>query len=209
MLKMSKSTKKKHFLFDFDNTIVDTNEYNKLIFSKTLLKYDVKVSDDYINEFFAKHIGNTIREIYTFIVKELDKELSVDELLETDKTMQISNVSNVKIINGFFELLERLIEERKTLHIYTNRRMDTLQPILKNLGLLKYFSNIVSCVDVGINKPDIDCLGSLKMDILNNSDYVYIGDSDVDAEFAKNLGIDYFFIDRYSEEPFRELFKLV
>ena len=64
--------------------------------------------------------------------------------------------------------------------------------ILTNNNLISYFDNIVGGEDVSSHKPDPEgmykIIEALKVD---KNECVYIGDSVVDAETAKNAGISY------------------
>ena len=105
----------------------------------------------------------------------------------------------MSILEGVEELLIHFKKYGKVLSICSNRDKVSLDLILKKHGLAKYFDNIISCVDIGHQKPDAFCLVNLlkKYPQISNDETIYFGDSKTDEEFAANAGIDCLVVDQY------------
>ena len=105
----------------------------------------------------------------------------------------------MSILGGVEEFLQYLKDANRIISLCSNRDKNTLDLILANKNLTKYFDNIISCADAGHQKPDPYCLVKLieKYPHVTNRETIYIGDSKTDETFANNAGMEYLIIDQY------------
>lgn len=197
---------KQHFVFDFDDTLIDGRQFCGESMVRAITKLEPNVNPKLIMTFHETYRGATIVDLYKTAIKELDLTSNLEKLLTLDAEIQKKEHYRMKIFDGVIDILEFLKSKNNTLHICTNRTTETLIPILKNNQINKYFDNIISCADEGHKKPEPTCLLALIKKYGNKKEsFIYFGDSEVDCQFAKNSKIDFIIFDQYLNE--KNLFK--
>jgi len=194
---MSK-TVKKHFVFDLDDTLVDGRLFCGDTMARTINHFEPSVDKQAIIDLHEKIRGRTITDLYEAAIKKFELKTPLKDLLEMDSKIMTSEFAKIKIFEGVTDILELLKSRQKTLHICTNRKSESLLPILKENKIHTYFDSVVSCIDKGTKKPDPKCL----LDLIKNSGeskdtFIYFGDSEIDYLFAKNAGIEHIIFDQY------------
>jgi HAD superfamily hydrolase (TIGR01509 family) len=192
---------KKHIIFDLDDTISASYEFNQQMFVDTFVPYlpkMTKVQEQYLRDLHYNTRGKAMHLIFEDACKYLDIHKNPMELVNENEEMHAKNIERVKCFDGAQDFFRKLKENGRILSVCTNRQTKSLNKILKKNKLFKYFDNIISCTDEGHEKPDPFCLLQLikKYDI-PKSQYIYFGDSKTDFEFASNAGIDFLIIDQY------------
>lgn len=189
---------KSNFVFDFDDTLADSGEYSRFCFAQTIKAFYPDTNTKLLNDLHVANPGLTVEDFYKLIITELKLEVAVEELVALDQKMQMEGLDKMPIFTSARDVMIMLKARGKSLHICTNRHLNTLLPILDKSELTPFFSSIISCNDVGYKKPDPKCLNDLIAEHGNDkSSYIYFGDSRVDYEFAKNAGIDFVIVDQY------------
>jgi phosphoglycolate phosphatase-like HAD superfamily hydrolase len=201
---------KNHIILDFDETIADTRGFNSETCFQAVVKYFPEIEREKVYE--LQHIarGRTLKDIYGYIIHSHTSiqadDSFIEEVVNTSIDYQMNNLQNVNMFEGVEMFFQRATLAGKQISIVTNRDIDSLMPILNSKGLTKYLSNIISCIEIGALKPNPNAFEMiLKADKLegrnyNHSDYIYIGDSDVDKSFAQNSGIDFLIVDQYMND---------
>lgn len=205
------NTKKIHFIFDVDDTLVDGRLFCGETMSRSINKFEPEVKAELIVNLHEAIRGGTIVDLYRRAIEEFSLKTPIESLLEEDASIQKSEAHRIKAFEGVSDILQLLKSKGSKLHICTNRKMETLELILKENKLLEYFDTIVSCIDSGHKKLEATCM----LDIIsknggNKDEFVYFGDSEVDYLFAKNAGVEYIIFDQYlnGKNLFKKLINL-
>jgi phosphoglycolate phosphatase len=202
---------KTHFIFDLDDTLTSSYDFNQQIFVDTFLPYKSElneVEEKYLRDLHFQSRGKSMHLQFEEAVKFLNVEVDPLELVKVNEKLHIDNVHKIGSFESVHELLEMLKSNNKMISICTNRQYGSLMKILNGNNLTKYFENIISCADEGHEKPDPICL--LKIIEKYNvpkEEYLYFGDSKTDYEFANNAGIDFVIIDQYLNQ--KKFFKTI
>lgn len=203
---MNKSSVKKHFVFDLDDTLVDGRQFCGETMARAITQLEPQVNFDLVVKMHDSIRGLAVTDLYKTILSELSLSTDIPKLLELDKKIQEENFHRIKVFDGVVEILDFLKSRNKKLYICTNRIKSLLVPILEANKIAKYFDEVISCIDAGYKKPNPKCL----LDIVERSGdslhtFIYFGDSEVDSEFAKNAGIEHIIFDQYLND--KNLFK--
>jgi len=195
----SKLNMKRHIIFDFDDTISSAYEHNQQLFVDTFLQYKPDIDQEYVRMVHYKNRGKAMIPQFEEVIGKFGLKVSSEQLEKENEEIHRKHADEVKIFSGFEDILKHLKRLGKIVSICTNRAEGSLRLILTNNNLGQYFDNIVSCRKVNHEKPDPYCLLQLieKYPDISNEDTIYFGDSETDAHFAQNAGIDYLVIDHY------------
>lgn len=202
---------KKHFVFDFDDTLTNSYDFNQQMFVDTFIpyfdKFDKK-TEKYLRSLHFETRGKAMHLIFEEAVNYLKLELDPLKLTKENENLHINNYESISFFEGTRDLLEMLKSKKKMISMCTNRQYGSLDMILKKYNLRKYFTNVISCKDEGHEKPDPFCLDKLigKYDE-DRGNYVYFGDSKIDYEFAEAAGIDFIIMDQYINK--KKFFKVL
>lgn len=186
-MKMKKSKKYKAMLFDYDGTIMDTNQLiesswqhmanvvlgRKLEEEEYIHTYGIpllKCMDDFAKKHKTKESGAELAAIYTAYQRQHDSE-------------------NISLFEGIKELLDALQAKGIKSGIVTSRLKDSTVAGLIRFGLSDYFNALVTADDTDIHKPNPEpallCCEKLGVD---PQDAIMVGDSVYDLLCGKNAG---------------------
>ncbi len=194
---MSK-TVKKHFVFDLDDTLVDGRLFCGETMARCISKFEPKLDRQAIIDHHEKIRGRTIVELYESAIAKFNVRAPIKDLLELDSKIMTSEFDKIRIFEGVVDILDLLKARGKTLHICTNRKAESLLPILKSNNIHSYFDSVISCIDKGTKKPNPQCLLELIEKSGDSIDsFIYFGDSEIDYQFAVNAGMEYIIFDQY------------
>lgn len=197
---------KNAFVFDIDDTLVDARQFCGETIARVITNVYPEVNFNLVCQLHDNIKGQTIFDLYTNILKELDIKGDVPELLKQDFLIQEKNIGRLQLFEGVVDILEFLKSNGKKLYICTNRTKNLMTPLLKHNNILGYFDEIVSCADAGYKKPNPFCLTEIiKKSGIDSSEFIYFGDSEVDTQFAQNANIDFMVFDQYLNN--KNLFK--
>lgn len=195
--------KKTHFIFDLDDTLTNSYDFNQQMFVNTFLPYlnethDKKLVEYYLRDLHYRSRGKSMHLQFEEVVKTLELKADPTLLVKENEEMHIKNVIQIIIFDEVREFLDILKENGKKISLCTNRQYGSAKTILENNNLDSYFENIISCSDEGHEKPDPYCLNKLiEKYNLPKEQFLYFGDSKTDHDFAFNAGIDFIIIDQY------------
>ncbi len=192
---------KKHYVFDLDDTITDSYDFNQQIFVDALAPYlmvkNLQV-DSYLRQLHFQSRGTSMRSQFEEALNHFKVNMDVDQILYENEQLQAKKIDQMKIFDAVEEIIRDLKTKGKQISIFSNRDKATLMGILKHNNLTECFTNIISCVEAGHEKPDPYCLKKLiKQSGLTKKDFIYFGDSKTDSQFAQAAGIDYVIVDHY------------
>lgn len=189
---------KKHFVFDFDDTISSSYDFNQDMFYKTFLPYYPSIDEKLVRAIHKDNRGKGMDYLFKLVIDAFNLELDEKLLTKENEDLHLKNYHEMTLFKGVKELFEILKERGKKISICTNRQYDSLNAMLEYGDLKKYLDNVISCKDEGHEKPDPKCLLDLvEKDKGEKDSFIYFGDSKTDYEFASNAGIDFVIVDQY------------
>ncbi len=174
----------KYILFDFDGTLVNTNDVILASWQHTYKHY-------LGHEIDVKHITQSFGEpLHVTIVRELP-HIDPKESSEVYRAYQVEHADElVKIFPGIKETLQGLKEAGYTIGLVTSRAKESAVRYLTRFGIESYFDDMVTCEDTNVHKPDpqplLLCLEKLGA---KAEEALMIGDSQYDIRCATNAGV--------------------
>ena len=177
----------KTYIFDLDGTLLDT--LNDLHAS---CNYALKVHGMPIRtkEEVRQFVGNGVRKLMERAIPNgLDNPLFEDTLQTFRQHYLLHNLDTTRPYPGIMEMLGKLKEQGKNIAVVSNKFYTATQDLCKH-----FFGDTIQ-VAIGERedikkKPAPDTvLEALRQLQATKQDAVYVGDSDVDVETARNSGI--------------------
>ncbi len=185
-----------HYIFDFDNTLVDSRmgyeEAFIVAFKEYGIPYDPALYNEYVrtplNLMFSKYYpdsGSRYREFASLI---------------TD-TYKSTSLNGVGLFPDAERCIERLLEDGRSLGIVSNSYMEQITEIMERIGITDKFASVVGRDRVAFAKPDPEpVLLCLKEMGASRRDSVMVGDSINDVLAGKGAGLSTVLINRYGED---------
>lgn len=163
-------------IFDFDGTLANTLPICFYAFQNVFKEFDNKdLSSEEIMGMFGPSETGIIRNNLSNPNKEEAIEYYYEKYSEHHKSLVESNPE-------ILELLKSLKEQDIKIGIFTGKAKKSLDISLKALNMDGLFDVIITGDDVINPKPDSEgLLKALFFLEVNNSDAIYIGDSDADV----------------------------
>ena len=177
-------------LFDFDGTLVNTNDAIIASWQHTYLHYTGReASLERITSCFGEPLLITMAREFPGV--------DPAESAEVYRRFQVEHTDElVKVFDGIPELLEALKEAGYRIAIVTSRTRESAHRYLDMLGLRGYFEDMVSCDDTHVHKPNPEpillCLEKLG---ITKDEAIMIGDSPFDMKCANNAGVKSVLVD--------------
>ncbi len=190
---------KKAIIFDFDGTLVDTSELERVALLDTINKYgDKNFSIDDLENYFGPNEYGILKNIL------------IEECLNDAWRYFLGNYGDFqeKLANKNTEIEELLNElslnKGLDLFLVTGRSVETCDISLSYFGFKKYFKRVYTGSPKGVNK-DKNILSILEEYNLNKDDVIYVGDTVQDVYTMKKIELDilsvnYFHDKKYGEE---------
>ena len=184
----------KGVIFDLDGTLIDSIEDIGDSLNRSLSKFNL---ENWTKEDYTKRIGNGLYQLMLDSIKVSVSEHS-KQLIYQDFIADYSQnyLNKTKAYEGINNVLETLQNEKILIGVNSNKADVLCKEIVKSL-----FSNIEFAEVLGdrkdiLKKPDPTSANEIveKMNLLPQ-DVVYIGDSTVDINTAKNANLDCIAVD--------------
>ena len=173
--------------FDFDGTVADTLQNITDAVNHTMLHFGMQA---FSAETLKGHLGWGVDYLMRTLVPSIS-EAEIKEILKYYRPYYAQHATeNVFPYPGTLPMMERLRREGMKLAIVSNKPDSAMQPVAK-----QYFHSQVSLA-IGevpgiVRKPAPDMLiytaDQLQVEL---SRCVYVGDTEVDLQTARNTGID-------------------
>ena len=201
-------------LFDLDGTLVDTAPDLMMAHNHVMKKfgYQTKTTEE-IRDLVGQGAGALIgRSIWGQAKKEFSKVQ--DQKIKDNMTKEFidfygKNIINEStLINGVKEFLKWCKEENISMAVCTNKQEYLSNDLLKKIGIYDYFEYIAGSDTFDYCKPDPRHLTSV-IEILDGDikKSMMIGDSETDANAAKDAGIPVILLeDGYTEKNTTEIY---
>ena len=206
---MLKSTKK-HFVFDLDDTLTDSYDFNQQMFIDTFIPYlDIdKTTESYLRKLHYHNRGVSMELQFKKAINRFSLKYDPKILVKENELLHIKNIEEIRIFESALDLIKIIKNKGKQVSVVSNRQMTSLKLIVNKNSLIKYVDNLISCGDAGYDKPNPYCLNKLIAESNQpKNNFIFIGDSKTDSDFAKNAGIDFIIIDHYINQ--KKFYKLI
>lgn len=204
-------TTKQHFLFDLDDTLTDSYQFNQQTFVDVFAPYlDLSNSDaeQYLRELHFSSRGKSMIWQFEEAVAHFSLNVNPDDLLKADEQLQLANAHNMPIFDAVEDVIKVLKKKGRQVSLLSNRQYSSLNKILTTHHLEDYLTYAISCSDEGHEKPDPHCLNKLITESGQpKENFIYFGDSKTDHDFAMAAGIDFVIIDHYLNQ--KKFYKLL
>lgn len=178
------------FIFDFDGTLVDSNNIKETGFSECAKKYNngenimnkIKATATNKNRFsifkeFSKNIPKT---------KKSEEEIYSDLLFEYRK-YTVSNILKLDPIKGSISILKKLKNLKKSIYINSATPLESLSFVINQRGLNIFFDGIY-----GLESSKIMNLKKIQENSnCKKNSMIMIGDGLDDKEAAHDFGIKF------------------
>ncbi len=206
-------TQKLTILFDLDGTLVDTApdlvNAHKHVMKK--FGFETKATDD-IKKLVGRGAKSLIyRSIYNTAKKEFRKftdESTKEEMVKEFIDYYGRNINNKsKLIDGVIDFLSWCKNEKISMGVCTNKQEHLAIDLLKKIKIYDYFEYVAGSNTFEYCKPDPRHLTSV-LEIIDGSieKTIMIGDSETDADSAKNCGMKFILLENgYTEKKVSEI----
>lgn len=177
----------KTVIFDLDGTLLDTRADLKNSTNYALEKFGFSTQN---LEKVRKSVGNGIKLLVKRCLPDNTDDATLDDVFEAMKSHYNDHCHDDTVpYKGIIELLKHLKSEGYQIAVVSNKK-DPLVQILKKV----YFDGLVD-IAVGEDenmprKPAPNMVEYIKAS-LNVSEAVFVGDSEVDVQTAKNAGLPF------------------
>lgn len=174
-------------IFDLDGTLIDNRVEIRDSFNHALATYGFpRLNADKIDAM----IGTPLIEMFTRILPEHSRHLA-SSLADTyvQRYVCTSHIGTI-VLEKAISTLEKLKEDGFKLAIATTKVNETVNPLLRKLGLDKYFDLATGRREGMRNKPHPDMLDFVMKTLgVESGRTVMVGDTPVDVMTARNAGI--------------------
>ncbi len=179
----------KAYLFDFDYTLADSSRGIVMCFRNVLAMHG---HDGISDESIKRTIGKTLEESFTILTGIDDKETLAayrkEYVAQADRLM----TANTVLFPETLDVLSRLKERGARIGIISTKYRYRIMELLGKELPEGFLDIIVGGEDVKTPKPSPEGLTFAISHLgLEAADVLYCGDSTVDAETARNAGVDF------------------
>ena len=178
--------KKNAVLFDFDGTIMDTNDLINKSWRYTFEQITGNVpSDDVIYSTYGEILEDTMRNFFGGTDEDVQKNIDIYRSYHKRHfDDEIHLFPDVK------DMLSDLRENGYTLALVTSRLANTTYRGLEDFGIRDMFDALVTADDTDIHKPEPEpALTALKKIGREPDEAVMLGDTWLDMECARRAGV--------------------
>ena len=171
-------------LFDFDGTLVNTNDVIIASWQHTYKHYlGREESIEKITSCFGEPLLLTMEREFPGVPPE--------ESAEVYRIFQQENAHLlVKIFPGIKELLQKLKDAGYRMAIVTSRTRESARRYMDMFGISEFFETLVTCDDTTVHKPNPEpillCLEKMG---IKAEEAIMVGDSPFDIKCANNAGV--------------------
>ena len=201
-------------LFDLDGTLVDTAPDLMHAHNHVMRKFGYPTkSTAEIRNLVGQGAGAMLgRSIWGQAKKEFgtvqDEKVKTEMVKDFDEVYGKNIVNESTLINGVKEFLIWAKQKKISMAVCTNKQENLAVDLLKKIGIYNYFEFIAGHNTFDYCKPDPRHLTSI-VEILDGdlNKTLMIGDSETDANAAKNAGIPLILLeDGYTEKKTSEIY---
>ena len=171
-------------IWDLDGTLLDSYDIIVTSLYKAYREFHIELDQ---REILQGIITDSVR---VYITKMEPKTgIAFDDVNKRFSEINDSEKLNIKPMKNAAEILCWLQEQDIPNYVFTHKGAST-RTVLKNIGMLDFFEDIVTGKDGFPRKPDPSALNYLiEKHKLNKNSTFYVGDRSLDIECANNAGI--------------------
>lgn len=171
-------------LFDFDGTIMDTNQVIIDSWQHTFMTIDGEKRR-------VEDIVKTFGEPLSTTMKNFFKNVPVEESVKIYRDYHYANFSKlISLFPGMKEIVEKVRAKGYKVGLVTSRLRGTTMEGLKKYGMENHFDQVITMEDCTKHKPDPEPINiALKRLKSTAEKSIMIGDTDFDILCAKNAGV--------------------
>lgn len=177
-------------IFDFDGTLVNTNDVIIEAWQHTYKFYSGnEMPVDHITKCFGEPLLITMAREFPEVAPEESAE--VYRLHQREKADEL-----VKLFPGIEDMLKAVKAAGYKVGVVTSRTKESTEFYMEKFGITDYFDSIVSCDDTDKHKPNPEplLLGLRKLGAEAKSTLM-VGDSAFDIKCANNAGVKSVLVD--------------
>lgn len=142
---------KKHIIFDLDGTLIDSMPVWKNIAGEYIQKYNLNAPDN-LNEIVKKQ---TLPETAAYFKKQFSISKEVDEIVTEIISMVAQQYHCAVPLKPYAkQYLEKEKQNGSKMCILTASEPSYIFSAMKRLDIIKYFSFIATCTEMGLTKND-------------------------------------------------------
>ena len=176
--------KYKAVLFDFDGTLMNTNN---LIMGSWQHLFRTLTGKNGDEEKILKSFGETLAYSMTHMFPDHDPEECINIYRQWQKTRY---AEEIEVFPGMAELIAELDKRGYKLAMVSSRTHGSMKDGLRQFGLLDYFDAVLGCDDGLEAKPSPQpALFTLEQLGVSPEEAVFVGDTKFDIGCAKNAGV--------------------
>lgn len=172
-------------LFDFDGTLMDTNEVIIDSWQTTFRALENREADrDVLLRTFGEPLEETMRNFFPNV--PLEEALSIYRNYQRDNF-----ITSIHLFPGVQELLDELMQRQVKMALVTSRLKFTTDQALDKFDLRKYFQHVITADDITKHKPDPQIINiTLEQIGSTPQESVMVGDSILDIQCAHSAGVE-------------------
>lgn len=181
--------KVKHFIWDFDGTIIDTYPHTTTAFMETAKKHNINANYDEAMV-HLRHSLSGAKDIYKLSDEVFDSFI--------DRALELWFDPIPVPYTGIERVLEQIVLAGGKNFIYTNRDITAVK-YLEHYNLLKYFTEcVVNTSPAYAKKPAPDSVEYIvKKHSLDKGEVAMVGDREIDVLSGKNAGCKAILFDEF------------
>ncbi len=173
-------------LFDFDGTIMDTNDMIIKSWQYTFEQLrGKKAEESVLLATFGEPLKMTMHHFFGGDADEVEKNVEIYRSYQKEHFLDL-----IQLFPGVYEMLEELRKKGFRMALVTSRLKPTTYQGLDKFGIEKFFDVIITADDVTKHKPDPQPIDiALKNLESSREQAVMVGDTKQDILCAKNAGV--------------------
>ncbi|QOR65474.1 HAD family hydrolase [Cytobacillus suaedae] len=182
-------------IFDCDGVIIEINQLKCEAFGKAVEGYPPDIIEkfvDHCKKTFGVSRYVKFKEFLSDFAKEPVQEEKFNRLVNKYADICKEIYLNANITPGTEQLLSELFNQDKKLYVASGSDEEELNNVFTNRNLSKYFKGIY-----GSPKTKLECVTNILKGHPNKI-AVFIGDAFSDMRTAKDLGIDFIYMSKYT-----------
>ncbi len=171
-------------IWDLDGTLLDSYGVIAPSLQETLAELGIHMErEDVLRRVTEESVGALIRQAAA------ETGLPVQRIKERYSAISGGRILDIRLIRHAAEALEEAAALGASQFVYTHRG-NTTAPVLQNLGLRRFFREVVTSLNGFPRKPAPDALlYLLEKHGLDRNRVFYVGDRTLDVDCAKNAGV--------------------